>query len=59
MGAVIEYKKDGYIFQLTGDPIPWPVARIDENGNEIPLTLEEHEEWERQYIKDHPEVENL
>lgn len=55
MGAVIEYEKDGYVFNVSYHPIPWVVARIDENGNRVPLSWKEMEEWRENYIKEHPE----
>lgn len=41
MGAVVYYKNEGYVFQLVGDAIPWPIAKIGNNDEEILLTLEE------------------
>lgn len=57
MGALYKYKKDGYVFEdPLGSIIPWPIAKIDEFGDEIPLTMDEINSWRDNYIKEHPEV---
>ena len=57
MGALYKYRKDGYVFE---DPlssvIPWPIAKIDKSGNEIPLTMEEINSWRDDYLKKHPHI---
>ena len=52
MGAITYYIKDGYKCQIpSGGRIPWPVARLDEEGNEIPLSWQEIEDWRKHYRK--------
>ena len=58
MTAPIVYEKDGYLF---ADPfmtiIPWPIARIDKQGNKTSLSMEEIDAWQEKYFKEHPEVQ--
>ena len=60
MGATFTYEKDGYLFEtFIGQIEPWPMAKKDSQGNFIPLTIEEIEEWQENYRKEHPEVEQI
>ena len=57
MGKVVTYEKDGYIFEdPLGVDIPWPIARIDEHGSKIPLSMDEIGDWQAQYLIDHPDI---
>lgn len=55
MGAAILWRKDGFVFSGFGEP-PFPTARINEDGSETPLTLEEIEAWQEDYINARPEL---
>lgn len=55
--SMLFYKKDGYEFQITSSPIPWPVSKVNKEGNWIPLSIEEIEAWQDNYLKEHPEVQ--
>lgn len=58
MSAPIRYEKDGYLFEdPIGVIIPWPIAKIDEQGNRIPLSMEEIDAWQDNYLKEHPDVQ--
>ena len=60
MGATFTYEKDGYLFEtFIGQIEPWPMAKKDSQGNFIPLTIEEIEEWQENYRQEHPEVEQI
>ena len=41
-------------FSFMGAPLP--TARIDENGNEIPMTVEEIDAWRDKYFREHPDA---
>jgi hypothetical protein len=57
MGTVYKVKKDGYIFDYVSFMgAPLPTARIDGNGNEIPMTVEEIDAYREDYFKEHPEA---
>ena len=60
MGATFTYEKDGYLFEtFIGQIEPWTMEKKDSQGNFIPLTIEEIEEWQENYRKEHPEVEQI
>ena len=60
MGALFQYEKDGYLFEtFIGQFIPHPMAKKDSQGNFIPLTIEEIEEWKENYCKEHPEIKQI
>ncbi len=57
MGAIYKVKKDGYIYDyLIFMGAPLPTARIDEEDNEIPMTVEEIDAFRENYFKEHPEA---
>ena len=56
MGVIIEYEKDGYVFQSPSGEIPFPVAKINEKGIRKPLSWEEIEAWQEDYINARPEL---
>jgi hypothetical protein len=58
MGAIIEYEKDGYVFQAPSGEIPFPVARIDEQGSRKPLSWEEIVTWMEEYISARPKLKD-
>ncbi len=59
MGVIIEYEKDGYVFQSPSGEIPFPVAKIDEKGIRKPLSWEEIEAWQEDYIDARPELKAM
>ena len=57
MAARIHYIKDGYEFEYyISSPTPWPIARIDKDGNKISLSIEEINAWIEEYERTHPKV---
>lgn len=57
MGTVYKVKKDGYVFDYVSFMgAPLPTARIDGDGNEIPMTVEEIDAYRENYFKEHPEA---
>ena len=56
MGIIYKIREGNYIFDfISFMGAPLPTARIDENGNEIPMTVEEIDAWRENYFKEHPE----
>ena len=56
MGVIYKIRKGNYVFDyLSFMGAPLPTARIDENGNEIPMTVEEIDAYRENYFKEHPE----
>ena len=54
MGAIYKTRIGSYVFDYTSFMgAPLPTARIDEEGNEIPMTVEEIEAYRNNYIKEH------
>lgn len=52
MGVIYKVRKGNYVFDfLYFFGAPLPTARIDENGNEIPMTVEEIDAWRENYLK--------
>ena len=57
MGAVYKVRKGNYVFDfLFFMGAPLPTARIDKDGNEIPMTVEEIDAYRENYFKEHPEA---
>ena len=55
MGVIHKVRKGNYIFDyLYFMGAPLPTARIDKNGNEVPMTVEEIDAWREEYFKKHP-----
>lgn len=58
MGVIIKVRKGNYIFDyLHFMGAPLPTARIIEDGNEIPMTIEEIDAWREDYLQKHSEVD--
>ena len=58
MGVIYKVRKGNYVFDyLSFMGAPLPTARIDEDGNEIPMTVEEIDAWRDDYLKNHSEEE--
>lgn len=56
MRVIYKVRKGNYVFDyLSFMGAPLPTARIDENGNEIPMTVEEIDAYRENYFKEHPE----
>lgn len=52
MGVIFKVRKGNYVFDfLYFFGAPLPTARIDENGNEIPMTVEEIDAYRENFLK--------
>ena len=60
MGVIFKVRKGNYVFDfLYFFGAPLPTARIDENGNEIPMTVEEIDAWRENYLKSNKGTSDL
>ena len=60
MGVIIKIRKGNYIFDyLSFMGAPLPTARIDEDGNEIPMTVDEIDAYRENYLKSNKGTSDL
>ena len=60
MGVIYKVRKGNYVFDyLSFIGAPLPTARIDEDGNEIPMTVDEIDAYRENYLKSNKGTSDL
>ena len=58
MAIFPNYIENGYLLDKPpGALIPLPIAKVDSNGNQIPLSVKDIKAWQDNYLKEHPEIQ--
>jgi hypothetical protein len=60
MGVIYKVRKGNYVFDyLSFMGAPLPTARIDEDGNEIPMTVDEIDAYRENFLKSNKGTSDL